>query len=447
MAPLKSPGVDGFLVAFFQRNWDTVGSVVYSFVRHFFDIGSMEGLANRTLLVLLPKISNPENIKQFLPISLCMEVIHSMCRKKGATKWMVIKVDLEKAYDRLEWNFIEDTLLDLGLPRVFVSWIMVCVRSVSMQVIWNGNVTDCFAPSHGIRQGGPLSPYLFVISMERLSHAINMRVDSSLWKGIQLSHSDPSLSHLFFADDLVLFAKASFSHLGVISAFGFEVVDDLGRYLGALLLHKGVTIGRITLAESVLQAISTFFMQTSYLSKDVCDKMKVKWETMKLPTSEGGLGFRDLEHQNHALLMKLGFALIINTDALWGLSHIWNDIRWSVCWHICDGWFTDFWHDIWLDGCGPLSHHHILNLPPRPTQVATFLVDISKVLSDSSLVAGIHEMLSKLWDVRVTHVLREVNFVADGLARMAKQKALGEWVYGSPPWEVRSLLSVDISGF
>lgn len=86
---------------------------------------------------------------------------------------MASKIDLEKAYDRFRWDFLEDTLIEVVLSRLFIQVIMHCVTSTSLQALWNGNLTDEFQSSHGLRQGDPLSLYLFVLYMKRLSHLID----------------------------------------------------------------------------------------------------------------------------------------------------------------------------------------------------------------------------------------------------------------------------------
>ena len=90
-------------------------------------------------------------------------------QKKGSTAF---KIDLEKAYDRLNWDFLEITLNDFGFPPATISFITSCVQSSNLNVLWNGAKTDHFSPSRGIRQGGPLSPCLFVLCMEKLSLSI-----------------------------------------------------------------------------------------------------------------------------------------------------------------------------------------------------------------------------------------------------------------------------------
>ena len=78
-----------------------------------------------------------------------------------------------------------------------------------MEVVWNGKNLEWFLCSRGIRQGDAISPYLFVLCMERLNHVIYEAVENGAWKPIQLSRTGPNLSHIFFADDLILFTKAS----------------------------------------------------------------------------------------------------------------------------------------------------------------------------------------------------------------------------------------------
>ena len=97
---------------------------------------------------------------------------------------MIIQVDLEKVYDRLEWNFIMDTLFDLGILGRLVNIIMKCLSSTSMQICWNGSLSNCFKPSRSVRQRDPLSPYIFVLCMERLSHSISREVMNGRWKPI-----------------------------------------------------------------------------------------------------------------------------------------------------------------------------------------------------------------------------------------------------------------------
>ena len=90
---------------------------------------------------------------------------------------MAIKVDLEKAYDRLQWDFIGDTFIKAKLPYDMVSLIMKCIESTSINVLWKDKSTMDFKPYQGITQRDPQSPYIFVLFLERLSHLINKEVE------------------------------------------------------------------------------------------------------------------------------------------------------------------------------------------------------------------------------------------------------------------------------
>ena len=85
-----------------------------------------------------------------------------------------------------------------------------------MQILWNGSKTEKFNPSRGLRQGDPISPYLFVICMEKLARLIQDQMNKEAWKPIRLNANGPLISHLFFADDLVLFAEANMNQVKII---------------------------------------------------------------------------------------------------------------------------------------------------------------------------------------------------------------------------------------
>ena len=131
-------------------------------------------------------------------IVIAQEAIHSMRSMKGKHGVMALKVDLEKAYDRVSCAFLYDTLNEAGLPEALIDVIMTCVSTSTMQIMWNGDITDSFTPSRGLRQGCPLSPYLFVLCMERLAHGIAKSVEVGDWKPFKICKNGPFLSHLFF---------------------------------------------------------------------------------------------------------------------------------------------------------------------------------------------------------------------------------------------------------
>jgi hypothetical protein len=194
MNPWKAPGPDGFPAGFYQKSWSFVGEHVCDFVRLVWSNPSKISEVNQTDICLIPKIQSPEYISQFRPISLCntiykvvskvvverlkdcipiiispyqtgfvpgrniheniivaQEMTHSMVKMKGRKGYVAIKVDLSKAYDKLNWDFIWQILKEVQLPESMINVIMHSVTSVETNVKWNGARGTYFRPQRGIR--------------------------------------------------------------------------------------------------------------------------------------------------------------------------------------------------------------------------------------------------------------------------------------------------------
>lgn len=123
--------------------------------------------------------------------------------------YAALKLDMNKAYDRVNWNFLWDILLQFGFPPYLIHLLQQCVTTVSYQILVNGSPTQTFRPQCSLRQGNPLSPYLFVMCMEVFSSMFRRDEGMGLFQGLQVSRRAPSISHLFFADDALLFFKVS----------------------------------------------------------------------------------------------------------------------------------------------------------------------------------------------------------------------------------------------
>lgn len=115
--------------------------------------------------------------------------------KKGKIGYTVLKIDLEKAYDKIEWPFLLYTLKDLNFPNHWISLIYECLISNTISVLWNGSTWHPFTPKRGLRQRDSLSLYLFVLCSEKLSHLIMEKVFEREWVGIKASRDGPSFSH------------------------------------------------------------------------------------------------------------------------------------------------------------------------------------------------------------------------------------------------------------
>ncbi|KAL5567642.1 hypothetical protein UlMin_024217 [Ulmus minor] len=161
---------------------------------------------NKTLITLIPKIKLPERVKDFRPISLC-NVLYKIVSRSitnrfrlvlDDTGYAALKLDLSKAYDRVEWSFLREMMIKLGFSERWVQLIVICISFVSYSFLINGEVMGSLAPDRGLRQEDPLSPYLFVICAHGLSEILTHYERNNLFRGISIAKNCPSILHLFF---------------------------------------------------------------------------------------------------------------------------------------------------------------------------------------------------------------------------------------------------------
>lgn len=122
---------------------------------------------------------------------------------------MILKIDLEKAFDRIDWSFIRQALHLFNFPPNLTKLIMSYISSSSISVLINGSKINVFTHFREIRKEDPHSPYLFILCMELLSRRIDYEVNTLTWNPIAINRKFPKITHLFFADDLTLFAQAN----------------------------------------------------------------------------------------------------------------------------------------------------------------------------------------------------------------------------------------------
>lgn len=252
----KSPGPDGFSPGFFKNCWDIIGEDFYNAIEEFFRTGKILREINATFITLIPKTINASKVGDFRPISLCNVVYKTITKimanrikkvigdivgpEQGAfvpgrhisdnislahelvknynRKWLpssaCIKVDIRKAFDSVSWDFIKDSLLYFGFPLSFVNWILSCISSSTFSVLINGEPHGFFEGEKGLRQGDPLSPYLFVLCMEILSRLLRKLPDGNFEFHPRCKRI--SLTHLIFADDLLLFTRGNFKSVAAV---------------------------------------------------------------------------------------------------------------------------------------------------------------------------------------------------------------------------------------
>ena len=142
-------------------------------------------------------------------ILISFESLHYMkTHSSGREGSMALKLDMSKAYDRVEWSFLEKIMLKMGFQDSWVAMIMQCVSTVTYSILLNGEPKGFIEPSKGLRQGDPLSPFLFLFCVEGLNALLNKAVDNGEIRGLSLCRQGPKITHLFFADDCLLFCKA-----------------------------------------------------------------------------------------------------------------------------------------------------------------------------------------------------------------------------------------------
>ncbi|KAL0455437.1 UNVERIFIED_CONTAM: LINE-1 reverse transcriptase, partial [Sesamum latifolium] len=202
---------------------------------------------NATVLLLIPKVANPTTVTEFRPISCCSVLYKTITkvivqRMQGVMDKIIsppqnafvpgrrisnnillgqdlfhgynrqhlpprcaLKVDLRKAFDTLEWDFIIAMLHLFGFPPRIIMWIEECITTTSFSVLLNGEVHGFFQGARGLRQGDPMSPYLFVLAMEVLHLLLLQRIDQSDSFQYHWRCKEMNLFNLCFPDDLLLF--------------------------------------------------------------------------------------------------------------------------------------------------------------------------------------------------------------------------------------------------
>jgi hypothetical protein len=139
---------------------------------------------------------------------IAQECLHTIRRQKGKKPFFALNIDMMKAYDRVEWGYLHGCLLKLGFHVSWIDSVMRCVTRVWYAVKVNGDLTQPVIPSRGIRQGDPISPYLFLLCTEGLSCLLHEKEASGQLQGIRNGRRGPPISHLLFADDSIFFAKS-----------------------------------------------------------------------------------------------------------------------------------------------------------------------------------------------------------------------------------------------
>lgn len=160
-------------------------------------------------------------------VLLSHELLHMVNTKRNGDM-AVVKLDMSKAYNRVDWTFLYKVLHAYGFPNKWVQLLSQFVSTVSFKTLVNGKTSPPFRPKCGLRQGDPLSPYLFLFCMDILSRMLTLAEDIKLIRGLRVSRRSPSFTHLFFADDAMLFFKGNQGSCTSVS----EILERFGKISG-----------------------------------------------------------------------------------------------------------------------------------------------------------------------------------------------------------------------
>ena len=151
---------------------------------------------------------------------------------------MAIKLDMSKAYDRVEWGYLEAVMRKMGFDEKWIQLMMICITTVSYSILINGEPKGMINPTRGIRQGDPLSPFLFLLCTEGLNGLIVQAANRGDIKGFALCRNGLRLTHLLFADDSLLFCRATNQERSNI----LEILEVYGRCSGQQINRNKTTI-------------------------------------------------------------------------------------------------------------------------------------------------------------------------------------------------------------
>ena len=203
-------------------------------------------------------------------ILVAFETLHCMHKHNSSTtRFMTLKLDMSKPFDRVEWTFLEDLMTKIGFSEKFITLSMICVKTVTYSILVNGEPKGFIQPSRGIRQGDPLSPFLFLLCTEGLNGLIKHVEMNGDIHGFSLCRSGPKLTHLLFADDSLLFCRVT--------------VEECGNVLNILEAYEGASRHKINRSK-----ITLFFSKST--SDDIKSNIKLTLGVLEILQYEKCLG-------------------------------------------------------------------------------------------------------------------------------------------------------------
>ncbi|XP_019228498.1 PREDICTED: uncharacterized protein LOC109209643 [Nicotiana attenuata] len=380
----KAPGVDSYPIEFFTKHWMIVRQDIYEVVSFFFQNGKMKPAWNCTAITLIPKVPAPTTVKDYRPIACCttlykiiakiltkrlkkvIEVIigksqsafiegrsiignilfsHELFKgytRKGLSPRCVLKVDLRKAYDSLDWHFLRYMLTELGFPQKFIHWVMECVSTVSYSLMLNGGLQSHSKPREESCKGRYKFSKNNAGSILQVFCCIwiagKYRQKLNVYSGVPQHIKELLLESTRFNEGSI-----PFKYLGVpLSAKKLNIhqclplVEKITERVNCWSARMLSYSGRLQLIKSVLFGIQTYWAQIFLLPKKIMKmieticrtflwtgsnaisrKALIAWDKICQPKIAGGLNIINMRVWNKAAIIKQLWALAMKKDALW----------------------------------------------------------------------------------------------------------------------------------
>ncbi|GJX26136.1 RNA-directed DNA polymerase, eukaryota [Tanacetum coccineum] len=325
----------GTLLCFFLNYWNVVNQDLVAAVYEFFSSGKFPQGCNSSFIALILKIHDAKDVKDFQPSSLIgclykiiakildnrlslfmsdlisdvqtafvsnrqildvpfiLNELLSWCKHKKVNA-MIFMVDFKKAFDSVRWDYLDNVLKSFGFGDKWRSWIFGCLDSAMGLVLINGSPTSEFQFHKGLKQGDPLSPFLFILVMESLHISFTKVLEAGLYKGISINNS-LTISHLFYADDVVFVenidlaanivgcstCSPSFNYLRIKVGSSMsilyswkEITAKISSRLSKWKLKTLSIGGRYTLLKSVLTDIPIYYMSLFKVPAGILKEME-----------------------------------------------------------------------------------------------------------------------------------------------------------------------------
>lgn len=314
LSPTSVAGPDGYPGSFYRRFWHVIQHDVHKAVQEFYLRFRMPKPTATATIILIPKVCNPQNFADYRPICLtnfiskvitrllasrlakilpkvispeqagflqgrgiteqvllAQEMVHFLDKRTRGGQ-VIIKLDMTKAFDRISWQYLQLLLRKLGMDERLVRILINNLSATNCSILLNVSLTSSFSLGRGVKQGDPLSPLLFILSSEGFSRGLNDLMQTRALLGFKADRV-PCISHLGFADDLLIFLNGASHNLARFRKF-LETYQKASRQLvnynkSQFVVGQGVSVHNTLAALGMRSTSLPIKYLGSYLYKGI----------------------------------------------------------------------------------------------------------------------------------------------------------------------------------